>query len=85
MAVQLHLNLHCHQEYQCAKQCPKFIDTVSTTQFFTMFLIIFPKPRALVEEKEHVIPSLDKASLPFHTRLVLPHIHLELDPNPRTM
>ena len=50
-----------------------------------MFLIIFPKPHALVKEKEHGVPSLDEAPLPFHTRLVLPHICLELDPNPRTI
>ena len=58
---------------------------VSITQFFTTCLIIFLKPHALVKEKKHGIPSLDKAPLPFHTRLVLPHIHWNLDPNPRTI
>ena len=38
-----------------------------------------------VEEKEHGIPSLDEAPLLSHTRPVLPHTHLNLDLNPKTI
>ena len=37
----------------------------SNTQFFITILIIFLKPHAFVKEKEHGIPSLDRAPLSY--------------------
>ena len=69
---------------QCVEQCPAIAVEVSITQFFT-FLMIFLKLCALVKEKEHGVPCLGKAPLPFHARLVLAHIYLNLDASPRTV
>ena len=50
-----------------------------------LYFCHFSKTTGVCQEKEHGVPSLDRAPLPSHTRPVMPCTDLNLDLNPKTI